>query len=313
MRSTSKVYLTLALTILLVVPLTFYAVTDLSATNASPASFIPATADEVVLTHFNNTTVYVYRTPGNLSNNTGAVLGISLNSLYTLSDSLLHNASVDNKTTVASHNETGNILNISFRFRYDGYAIFHITLNRSAFESISINASHRLYNNTNLNNEFSCYLLNGSFPFSFVLSRFIADNNTFVSQDSSSVITLGSLHSVELSVKSHMDHKSFSSSESRFFDPGANISLFYNVSNNHFSLLVLNIYDNSSKLFILTQNKTFETYIAMFLTSNLNLSNNATAGNGRVSATLEIGLRNYQSIVIYLPWLYSVIVGKQIK
>lgn len=319
MRSTLRVFLTLVIALGIVVPLTYFTVSDLSPANHSITSYIPANSQVVIFSDLNDTPTYLYRTPGNASNNTGLVMGVGLSSLYDIGLVSSNNTTTSgNLTNTGTQGRLGNLLNITFDLRYDGYAIYRLNVNISALNNTSyvngfgignsglFDGSNSSARNISLaNNSLNYFLLsNLSSLLKFGLLQLSSNATLFVSQDTSGIITVGSLSSVKASVSAYVDHKSFTSVASTYMDPGANISVFYNVSNDHFSLLSINIFDNSSKVTMLTHNKTFENSLLKVLSTFSNLTENVTYGDNRLSATLQVGLMNYHSV---LPYLLSVL------
>ncbi len=315
MRSTLRVFLTLAIAVGIVVPLTYFTVSDLSPANPSITSFIPANSQTVIFSDLNNTSIYLYRTPGNISNNTGLVMGIGLSSLYDIGIAPSNNTTLSGNTThTGAQDRLSNFVNITFDLRYDGYAIYNLKVNTSALRNTSdangfgigysklFNVSNLNSGNISLANNSSNYSLlsNLSSLLKFSLSKFSSNVTLFVSQDTSGIITVGSISSVKASVSAYADHKSFTSMASTYMDPGANVSIFYNVTNDHFSLLSINIFDNSTRFTMLTHNKTFGDTIFKLLTTFTNLTENVTYSGNRLSVTLELGLMNYHSVLPYL-------------
>ncbi|MCW6168797.1 MAG: hypothetical protein LVQ96_05345 [Thermoplasmatales archaeon] len=295
MKSTLKVILTIVVTIGVVAPLAYYVVADLSPTAPSLASFVPANSQAVVFSNVNGTPMYVFATPGNYSNSTGIVIGTSIDALMNKIQPSSANNSLSNNTTANKGlNSTESIINVTFYTKYNGYAIYYVSLNESYL--------NKLYNITP-SSIFSIGLVNIS---ELNVTTILSDRKIFVSQDSSNIITVGSLYSVEQSVNAHEKGKNFATGAKSYINPNANISIYINLSKAKITPLSINVFENTTELYVHSTNKTLisSIYNISNALSNKSLIKTMSHTNSTVNLVLNFGIGNYESYVLYFQDLY---------
>ncbi|MCL5989046.1 MAG: hypothetical protein M1166_01790 [Candidatus Thermoplasmatota archaeon] len=295
MRSTLKVILTIVVTIGVVAPMAYYVVADLSPTVPSLVSFVPSNSQVVVFGNANGTPLYVFSTPGNYSNNTGVVIGTSIDSLMNkIQPSGANNSLSNNSVTNSRLNSTEEIINVTFYTKYNGYAIYYVSVNESYL--------NKAYN-TNASGIFANGLSNIS---EFNFTKLLSDRRIFVSQDSSNIITVGSLYSVEQSVNAHIKGKNFAINAKSYIDPNANISVYINLSYAKISPLSINVFENTTELYVHSTNKTLiaSIYNISKVLDNKSLIKTLSHTNNSVSMVLKFGIRNYESYILYFQALY---------
>ena len=287
MRSTLKVIVTIVVTIGVVAPMAYYVVADLSPTVPSLVSFVPSNSQVVVFGNANGTPMYVFATPGNYSNNTGVVIGTSIDSLMNkIQPSGANNSLSNNSVTNSRLNSTEGIINVTFYTKYNGYAIYYVSVNESYLNK--------------------AYNTNASGISEFNFTKLLSDRRIFVSQDSSNIITVGSLYSVEQSVNAHIKGKNFAINAKSYIDPNANISVYMNLSYAKILPLSINVFENTTELYVHSTNKTLiaSIYNVSNVLDNKSLIKTISHTNNTVSMVLKFGIRNYESYILYFQALY---------
>lgn len=266
------------ITVAVVIPAGYYAVTSFNQVNVSMAQLVPGNSTLVIAGTYNNTPAYVY----NSTSAGGVVLGVDLTDFSS-------QISAATNTSSGTHPTIQPSLFATYR-GYNVYQVRNISLEGLIPQNITGLAAG--YNLT----------LN--------ITKYVQNDTVYVA-DFSNVVSLGTYNAVTVSINTLLDKTGFQEFSGKYFNSTANVSLYLNSSDLPVKQAIVNVFYEKTT-FSLEMNSTDTANTAMRGISALNaLSTNYTyfylnpSQGAWVNGTMAVGIGNYYLLQYLLEDLSS--------
>ena len=253
-------------TVAVVIPAGYYAVTSFQQANISLAQVVPGNSTLVIAGTYNNTPAYIYNT----SSTSGVVLGVDLTDLST-------------QISSATNNSGGvhPVVQPSLYHTYRGYNVYQIR-NVSLEGLIPQNISG----------------LTAEYNLTLNVTKYVQNDTIYVA-DFSNVVSLGSYNSVVATINTLLDKTGFQNFAGKYFNSTANVSFYLNSSSLPVRQAIINVFYERSTFNLEFNNTGTATNATLIMSGLPQLVKNYTyfpsyALDGTwVNGTMAIGIGNY--------------------
>lgn len=271
MRPLLKGIIITLVTVAVVIPASYYAITSFQQTEVTMAQVVPGNSTLVIAGTYNNTPAYIY----NSSYASGIILGVDLSGF---------SSEVSSATNVS--NSTQPVIQPSLYSTYRGYNIYRV-------ENVSLEGLIP-QNITGLTAKYNITLNT---------TNYIHDNTIYIASFTN-VVSIGSYNSVVASINTLMTKTGFQALSDRYFNSSANVSLYFtnSSSNAYIRSAVVNVFYTESTFNIQVNNITNAQTVMRLMNAVNTLSSNYTffylipTQDQWVNGTLAVGIGNYYHI-----------------